>query len=676
MPIPVPKNIKSPKIKTSTTKDWLNGVVSALDDGRTPVSGLRSTQNTILEQDGVIRPRPSLNLFGPQPEGRVLGQLYQFRSLIGLAATNKMISMQRVERSGSVVARIFVAAPEDTSWTEVTTTDYHADAAAHFNQLDNKVIITNGENELSYYNIADSTITKVSVLPDPSAPTLKTNTGLTGTSYNVFYAVTANSTVGETAGTTLKLPVSKSRDLWDKDKESITIKWTTVAGVQSWNIYCAVTANGDDIPKWGLLATGVSADTLEFTDTGLSGTGALNYYKPMPNTNSTAGPKATRSEVINGRIWLTGDKNNPYLVWYGGDYGHELDFTPANGGGFVNVGSGTREVPARIWNFRTGPGEPVIKCLTRGVSGQGKRYSIASSTLTYGGTPVIVWAATEDYGFSGTDSPDGLIVYGNDTYYPSRDGFKSIATKPQLQNLLSNDSITNTILPDLDFLNGEAMDGCVGVGFENRLYWALPVNANENNQIWVMDLQRGGAWMKPWIMNAGWITTIADNTGRAHLVVVQDGIIYELNRDTKTNDNGAAFPTSGNSGFNHFSESGQEWARLIKVIITVLRPKGRINFAVDGFTSKGKVERLGQETIRERQLSTIAGWGEVGWNKMGWSRPSAAPHLSAAPSREVVIKINKDVQYWSYRWNTSEANTDYAIARVVPVYVDIGIKNL
>lgn len=777
---------KPPKIKASQIDNWLNGVVTAVDDGRTPVEGLRSTVNTILDEDGVIKQRPSLKLWGPQPTGEILGELFQYRSLSGLSTTNRLISMQKITRNeiqtlsitgaptggtftitydgqttgnldfdstaaevetalealsnidavtctggplpaddvyvefagtlaetdvalmtttdsltggstpatdivetkkgGDSVGRIFKALPEDSSWTVVTsptTDDYDGTAKAHFNQLDRKVLILNSENELSYYDIVDDEIIKFTALANPSAPTLDTNTGLdSNTDFNVYYAVTANSTVGETTGTKLKVQVDSPRDLWDEETESIKIAWTTVTGVVSWNVYCAVTADGDENPTWGLIASNISADTLEFTDTGVNGTGAINFFRPLPTQNSTAGPKATRCEVINGRLWLTGDKNNPYYIWYGGDFGHELDFTPANGGGFAQVGSGSRELPVKVWNFRTGPGEPIIKALTRGLNGQGKRYSLSASTISYGGTSIVYWSAQEDYGYSGTDSPDALIIYGNNAYYPSRDGFKTVGTKPQLQNLLSIDGITDTILPDLDFLNQDAMEDAVGVGFENRLYFALPVGSDSNNQIWVIDLQRKGAWMKPWVISADWMAVVADNSGKSHLLVVDGSSVYKFDENIKTSDNGEAFVTGGTSGFNRFSESGQEWARLIKVIITVLRPKGRINFQIDGFTNKGRVERLGTGELNESSESTSAGWSEAGWDGFiaagdtGWSNFYYTADISPSAQKEVTIKINKDVQYWAYSWNTQEAGVNYGISRIVPATVDVGIKNL
>lgn len=65
----VPKPTK-PIIPTRiSNKQWLKGVVTTLDDGRTPIEGLRASGNVMLDQDGVIRPRPSLVEYGTQPTG-------------------------------------------------------------------------------------------------------------------------------------------------------------------------------------------------------------------------------------------------------------------------------------------------------------------------------------------------------------------------------------------------------------------------------------------------------------------------------------------------------------------------------------------------------------------------------------------------------------------------------
>ena len=119
---------------------------------------------------------------------------------------------------------------------------------------------------------------------------------------------------------------------------------------------------------------------------------------------------------------MVGDKDNPYYVWRGGDFGFELDFSPANGGGFSPLGNGSKEVPVKVISYRTGKGDPIVTALTQGSNGAGKRCFFSPTTVTYGTTTFVVWQVTEDSGNDGTDSPDGVISYQNSLYYPSCDG--------------------------------------------------------------------------------------------------------------------------------------------------------------------------------------------------------------------------------------------------------------
>ena len=62
-----PSNTKAPKIQRLSVEDWTNGVVTAFDDGRSPLRGLRSSENMILDQDSVITVRHGTAKYGPQP---------------------------------------------------------------------------------------------------------------------------------------------------------------------------------------------------------------------------------------------------------------------------------------------------------------------------------------------------------------------------------------------------------------------------------------------------------------------------------------------------------------------------------------------------------------------------------------------------------------------------------
>jgi len=225
-----PQPTKKPVLKTVSIKNWELGTVTAFDDGRTPQGGLRSSGNVILDQDGVIRPRPSLNLYGPQPLGTVLGEIFEFRELSGLTFTNWMCCLQNV----SGTTKLYIAKGEDTTWTVCNGKTFDNTARAHYSQPQNKVLITNGTDNLSYLDIPTKTVIPFTALSDPSAPTLNTLTGLTGSAFNIYYAITANSSVGETAGSPkLTQPVLKDRSVWDPTANTVKIQWSAVTNAKS-----------------------------------------------------------------------------------------------------------------------------------------------------------------------------------------------------------------------------------------------------------------------------------------------------------------------------------------------------------------------------------------------------------------------------------------------------------
>lgn len=678
--IPVPKTaIKTPNIKRVSVKNWLHGTVTAYDDGRTPTEGLRSSGNVILDQDGTIRPRPSLTKFGPQPTGTILGEVFEFRALSGLTMTNWMISLQNV--AGTTKA--YIAKGEDTSWTICNGKTYDNTASARFCQIGSKILIMNGVDNLSYLNIATSTVIPFTALSNPSAPTVVNNgsTDLTSgtTPLTIYYAVTANSTVGETAGSAVtSKAINADRDLWNPATQSLKITWPAVTSARDYNLYMGVSVDGGGTPVMYLISSGING--LTFID---DGSLPQDITHPIPVNNSTAGMKVSRGTVINGRPWLVGDKDNPFFVWRGGDYGYELDFTPANGGGFTPIGNGTKELPVKVMPFRDGKGTSQITVLCQGTSGRGKRYILTPDSLTVGSITISFYDVTEDNGQDGTDSPDGVILYNDSLWYPSRDGFKTTGTKPQLQNVLSTDRVSNTIQKDIPFLNNSAMGNCVGLGFEGRLYWALPVSsATSNNEIWVLDLDRQGAWMKPWNISASWMWLYNDNSGTSHFMILSGNVIYELSYTALTADNGTAFGTSGNSGQIPFSPDMREWGKLIQLVFVLLRPQGKINFTVSGRTEDSSLAVVGTSTYTS--TSTRAGWSEprAGWSDStfgqlrGWSEIVTIPVSFNDATQELLIDVDENLQWYSYGWTTTDAGVDYNLSDVIAVFVPLGIKNL
>lgn len=531
----------------------------------------------------------------------------------------------------------------------------------------------NGEDSLAYYDIPTGVVVPFVAIGNPSAPTLTTNTGLTGTDFAITYRITANSTVNESASSNaLSTPVSKDRDFWDPTTQSIKISWSAVSGARDYNVYMGTVAGFEY-----LIASGVNG--LTYTD---DGTAVQDTTRLFPTTNNTAGMKCSRGSVINGRAFLLGDKDNPYYVWNGGDPGFELDFSPANGGGNSVVGSGSKDVPSHIKAFRDGKGTPQITVFCEGTNGLGKRYLMTPDQLTFGSTVISFYDVTEDSAQDGTAAPDAIISYGTDLHYPSRDGFKTTGTLPQIQNVLSTKRTSNTIQPDLATLNQSAMGGAVGLANEGRLYFSLPVLAERNSQIWILDLDRKGAWMKPWSIPADWMLLYNDNSGNTHHLLLVNNLVYTLSYSALTNDDGEAFSTGGKSGQIYFSKDKRMWVQLLAVVIIVLSPKGEINFAITGKTEDFAVQALGEPyRLIADSATQPAGWGEVnrtrtGWGRIGWSEVKLVPQSTSTATEEVIIPIDEEVQWADWSWATSKVGAGYNISDVVFEYIETGIKDI
>ena len=660
-----PRDTPAPDIKRLSVKDWLRGTVTAFDDGRTPTDGLRASGNLILDQDGTLRPRPSLVRYGTAPTGTILGEVFEFSKMNGSVNEYYLLTVQDV--AGTAKAYY---SKDGGSWNVANGKTFNTTAKCHFCQVDDKVLIMNGEDNLSYLDIPTLAVVPFTALA-ASTITSAVQTGMAGTTYTYYYQVSANSSVGETAASAAtSVQTSTERDLWTPATQYVTVTWPAVPNARSYNVYLANTSGGTAY----LIASGVNG--LSFKD---DGTSALNVNVPAPLGDTTAGPKVTRGSVINDQVFLTGDKDNIRYVRFGGTGTAVLDFSPFNGGGWTEIGRGTKEIPVRVMPFRDGAGNSRVTVLTKGTNGTGKRYTMTPTTVTVGETVISYFDVQEENGQDGTDSPDGVVLYRDSLWYPSRDGFKTTGTKPQLQNILSTDTVSETIINDVKNLNSVYMNSCVGLAYQERIYWAVPNGTTANNEIWVLDLARKGAWMKPWSIACDWMMLYNDNSGVTHHIVLKNNILYELTNAQASLDDDVAFKTNATSGLIKFSEDSLEWAKVIDVTFVLQRPQGVINFLIAGKTEEDSLAALGNDSFVAS--STVAGWGEAAWagnpdDIYGWSNFSVVPVAFGDAQRFVPIEIDEELQWMTYELNTNTSGTDYQLADVIVRYVPVGVKDL
>lgn len=662
--------LKPATVQTISLRNWGKGVISASDAPRTPVDGLLSAFNLVLQQDGTVGPRPSLVPYGTQPTGIIMGEIYEYRDTTVMPILNYRICIQVVSGVGHVYYSKDLGA-----WTLAgggSANAYDQDFKGHFLQVDNVVLVMNGDAPLSYFDIATHNIIPFVGLTTPSAPTLTTNTGLTGTTFTITFRIGANSTVGETiSSAVLSVPVSTDRDMWNPGTQSLKISWTAVSGAASYTVYMGVGGAGTEFR----IATGLTGTT--YTD---DGSAYQDTTSPFRLVDSTAGPRATRADLINGEVWLSGIVDDPYSVIKGGSYPNLLDFSPVNGGDTIPVNVGGKELPVRVRLFRNYNGAPAIKAYCSGTNGLGKRFTLTPDSITVANQTISFYDVTEDSGEAGTTSPDAFTYYNDSNYYPSVDGFKTDGTLPQLQNIISTRRTTNTIRTDMGSLNTEAMGGAVSLGYDGRIFYALPVSSTTNNQIWVLDLDRGGAWMKPWNIAADWLMLYNSNTsteggdGKTHQIVLQNNTIYELSYSRYTNDDGVTVVTNGQSGQIFFSKDKRVCAKLLNLIFTFLHPTGTISVGMNG---QFRANAVAAATSKDYSPATaVVGWSESAWSARAWSQIINVPSTVSVASDDIKLKINKEVRWFDFNFSSVVPGTDYQLSDVVAEYVITGIRDL
>lgn len=661
--------LRPANIQTTSVKTWVGGQQSTNDVARLPTNGLFTTTNEYLTQNGTIRPRPSMVLYGTQPTGNVLGEIFEFKDTTVVPNVNYRICLQNV--GGTVMAYY---SKDLGAWTVATGKTFSTSAKGRFFQINNDVGICTPTDNFSFLNINTKAVVPFTALTTPTAPTLTTNTGLTGTTFTITYRIAANSTVGTTiASTTLSVPVSTDRDLWNASTQSLAISWSAVTSAASYNVYMGVAGVGTEF----LIASGITG--LTFTD---NGTAYQDTRQPYPLVDSTPGPKAGRGDVINGQVYLCQIADDLYSVKVGGFYPNNLDFTPAHGGNTVPVGVGTKNLPVRVRLFRNFNGSSGIKAYCDGSNGHGKRYTLTPDTITVANQVINIFDVTEDNGEDGTTSPDAIVYYQDSNYYPSTDGFKTDGTVPQLQNIVSTHRVSNTIQADMSSLTSDALAGAVGLATEGRLYFAVPVNSTSNNQIWILDIDRGGGWMKPWYISADWMMRYNSNPvaqggdGASHFTVLSGNKIYELSYARLTNDDGVAFPTGFSSGRVFFSNDQRVCAKLLNFILTVLRPSGKITVTVNGQFRDSSKPISASITVDVNPNSIIAGWSEAAWSMRGWSDIEVIPVANNLASLDIKVKVNKELRWFEYSLSTIDANVDYSASEAVAEYVTTGIRDV
>ena len=625
------------------------GYMSFVSDSRMPIDALADLTNMSLDQDNMPRPRPSLVLFGEQPLGEMLG-VGTFIKIVAGLPEKWDISTQVIAGVGKIHVR-----KDGGTWVAAGGTNaYDVNATANFCQSANRVYLSNGVDAMSYYDIATGDTVEYSALATPSAPTASP-TGLTGTNFTYYYRVTANNNVGEsTASIAVTQQVSTTRDSWNSATQDITVSWSAVPGATSYSLYAGTVAG-----KEQLLTT---VTGLTFKDDGKL---PLNAFVIAPAGNSTEGPILTHMINKDGQLYGVGDIDNPSYLWYDGGGTSAGDFSPFNGGGNVGINPGGDTTPQSVRSYRTGKGDPAITVLSRGVAGTGKMHHLVFSQTSFDNIVINVPNIQEANGQAGTVSADAVVEHDNSLHYPTGQDFRTSCTLANLQNILSNSSTANDIMPDVKRLTLSAMHKSKGLVYENLIYWALPVASNENNQIWIKDMSRRGIWVMPWIISAKFMWLSEDNISGDISHCIYDGTnILKFTRSVSTADNGIPFRTRTAHEGLVWDDSGMSMAAVQEQRFKLLQPVGTIKFNAFGLDEDGSVNNLANEEFS--QESSFSGWNNMFYSNEDplslYSDDIGVIDYTAQAVRVVTLEVDETLNQLGWECITDTAGVDFFLS--------------
>ena len=560
-----------------------------------------------------------------------------------------------------------------------------------------KLLLLNGRNgdKLSQIDLETKEVIKYEFVDDPTdeVSISGNNIALSG-DHTIYYAYTYSSATGETMLSPIKKQeIEKPRDTWDpNNNESLTISrpsGTPPSGAENWNLYVALASHGGSISDSDMLmlVPGIDLDSDSVVD---NGSLVIDIGRGTPpEVNSTDGPRVDNGIETNGRPVLFDDVDSPYNIWIGGDGELALSFSPSSGGFRAEVSKGTNYYPASVIGFRNGQGIPSLTILFSNTEGLSKQATLEQQTIDFGNQSLVVWGVTEQYyGAAGVASPKGVVNYRGQLTFPSTDGFTSMDTEPQVQNVISTRRIDDNIRPAVTRIRVSALSEIVGTAWDNKVAWIVPADGfEEPNQIWIRDLNNDGAWYRLSIP-AQWIGVVSPPDSPAFVYICQDNKIYKLFDAFGTLDylEGGAetFSTNARGPLMGFNEAHTSYMALVQTLFYLSDFSGTITVGVTYRNRSGRLKsRSRTYEGLPYSLSSAGGWSDPHYTYAHFDAPARWSDFSVIDDEASVLQtedvrirvpvndLTSEVQWW---YNTPKDFNTYKLLSVSFQGENLGIN--
>lgn len=678
-------NKTSGDIQVKDLDTWKRGQISYFSKSRMQEDALKVAYNVIFDYDAIVRPRGSFNESGipDLPEGLTpLGADFPFKR------ADDTEGLLNVFTDGDD-AWLFVLSEDSSEWEKFDDIVYSKDAIFSFTQIAGVVVIGNGIDAFSYYNIASNTHEQLVEVDDPTTKPTLTTVGFSGTAaIDYYYKYALNGVGGNTKMSPAeKVTSSTIRDTWAGAKSVIV----SISGIsidpdaESWNVYVASVPTGAGAPtdsEYLLIGEGIPIDQVTHTDTG-----EVTLLQSAPVENTTAGIIAWYFTNISGRLWAIGNNG---LIYWGGDIGKELYFGSANGSDSYEINNGSNEKCMAITLGRDNAGTTCINLLTRTQAGQGAIWDVyaTTNTITANGQSFSVgtYQFKKREGNDGTDAPFSVTRANNNAYYLSMEGFKSTGVKPNVTGIQSTDIISSAIRDRVLNLAQSNLRGTYAAYYDEALFWTVAYGAQANNEIWMYDILHGGIW-SIWRIPADCIFRWASTENESPSLYIRQGnklLRYYKNSRTHADLSGV-FESYIESGLIPFvKENKLEWVHLLKNIWQFDQAVGVIELKVNIHGKNGDIIKTNVVPFNESSINGMSGWDSIrvnstnssrgAWNNRSWGETLADLLSFKDPSdKKVDQKVRKNAAYISFSVKANVRDTYYELSHLSMLFTYIGV---
>lgn len=592
--------------------------------------------------------------------------------------------------------------PNGTAWiscggaNSITTDE---DVITTFLRVNDILLCMNGVDELRYIDLATLDMVVFTHVDDPTDAITAVATGITGTGpFSVYYGYTYNSDGGgETAVSPITTQaVSKSRSTWAEDGTeylTLTFNDTPPAGATSRNLYAAIALQGTTpvASDLAMLKSNIPIGDASFVDNGSIGFDIS--FNPAPDTNSTAGIKATSGAMAGNIPVLYGDPDNPYNLYFGALTDVGVSFGSNNGAQTLPLLKGTNYYPTSVIGFRNNQNIPNLLALFSGTEGVSKQQIISLKTLSYGNTTINYWGADElNAGASAVYARYGTVMYLGQLLFPASNGITSLKTEQDLQNVLSPSIITEAISRSYDTIKNVSFDKIVGAAWNNLVAFAVPSRGfNYNNQMFVYDLtNRSRPKWYIWDIAADWVGAVSPPNSDSFMYIRQGNEFYKLvdsyvAEDEESDGTVTAYPVTVETALVPANQARNSFFASTQAVVYVANFIGTVNVEVSYIDKKGKLKRK-RKTFTNGSFSRnlFGGWGNprLLWRSfnnrvINWSTPmpfSGDTNTTQKVVRRLRIRLpNPVVNEAKFKVWSDLDNTSFDVVNCVIEAVNIGV---